>query len=94
MAEVGNRNGKVSIKLNIVRYYNSRISGIDLNNQMLQYNSVLRKTIRQLKKIVFPICKMYIYSAILIFHQMKIQKLKVENSEKSLLKFVIKCPMS
>ncbi|KAK9703402.1 Transposase IS4 [Popillia japonica] len=58
MVEVSNRNGKVSMKPNIIRDYNKGMSGVDRSDQMLSYYTSLmlsyytslRKTIRWPKK--------------------------------------------
>ena len=43
---VSNRRGKEKMKPNIVKDYNEAMSGIDRSDQMLSYNSALRKTLR------------------------------------------------
>ena len=51
MVSVSNRRGKEKMKPNIVKDYNEAMSGIDRSNQMLSYNSALRKTLRWYKKV-------------------------------------------
>ena len=46
MGDITNRNGKTKKKPISVRDYNNGMSGIDRSDQMLSYNSALRKTIR------------------------------------------------
>lgn len=69
MVEVPNRNGKLTIKPNIVRDYNKGMSGIDRSDQMLSYYSALRKTIRWPKKIVLHIVELYIHNAYILYRQ-------------------------
>ena len=50
MEEVRNRNGKVSVKPNIVIDYNGKMHGVDKSDQIKSYYSALRTTIRWPKK--------------------------------------------
>lgn len=76
MGEVRNRNGKVSIKPNIIKDYNAGMSGIDQSDQMLSYYNALRKTIRWPKKIVLHILEIYIHNAHLLFRKSTRSKIK------------------
>lgn len=46
LVNVSNRNGKVSLKPNVVADYNLGMSGVDRGDQMISYYSCLRKTLR------------------------------------------------
>ena len=63
MEEVRNRNGKVSVKPNIVIDYNNGMSGVDRSDQMLSYYSALRKTIRWPKKVALHLFEGMIHNA-------------------------------
>lgn len=67
MVEVRHRNGKKSLKPNIISDYNNGMSGVDRSDQMLSYYSALRKTIRWPKKVVIHIFEMYIHNAYILF---------------------------
>lgn len=77
MVEVSNRNGKISMKPNIIRDYNNGMSGIDRSDQMLSYYSSLRKTIRWPKKISLHIIEIYIHNAHRIFQKITSSKIKL-----------------
>lgn len=78
--EVQNRNGRLSIKPNIIKDYNDGMSGIDRSDQMLSYYSALRKTIRWPKKLALHIMEIYIHNAHLLYR-------KAANSDIRALKF-------
>lgn len=80
MVEVSNRNGKLSMKPNIIRDYNLNMSGIDRADQMLSYYTSLRKTIRWPKKVALHIMEIYIHNAIVLFQ-------KTTSSQIKLMKF-------
>ena len=67
MEEVRNRNGKVSVKPNIVIDYNNGMSGVDRSDQMLSYYSALRKTIRWPKKVAFHLFEGMIHNAHILY---------------------------
>ncbi|XP_031358920.1 piggyBac transposable element-derived protein 4-like [Photinus pyralis] len=67
MELVRNRNGKTSLKPNIVSDYNNGMSGVDRSDQMLSYYSALRKTIRWHKKVALHIFEIYIHNAYIIY---------------------------
>ena len=46
MVPVTNRRGEEKMKPNLIGDYNANMSGVDRSDQMLSYNSALRKTIR------------------------------------------------
>lgn len=77
MVEVPNRNGKISMKPNIIRDYNNGMSGIDRSDQMLSYYSSLRKTIRWPKKVSLHIIEIYIHNAHKIFQKVTSSKIKL-----------------
>lgn len=79
MVEVANRNGKISMKPNIIRDYNNGMSGIDRSDQMLSYYSSLRKTIRWPKKVSLHIIEIYIHNAHKIFQKVTSSKIKLIN---------------
>lgn len=80
MVEVCNRNGKISMKPNIIRDYNNGMSGIDRSDQMLSYYSSLRKSIRWSKKVSLHVIEIYIHNAHKMFQ-------KVTSSNVKLIKF-------
>ena len=63
MKDETNRNGKVTVKPNIVIDYNKGMSDVDRSDQMLSYYSALRKTIRWLKKVAFQLFEAMIHNA-------------------------------
>lgn len=77
MVEVSNRNGKLSMKPNIIRDYNKGMSGIDRSDQMLSYYTSLRKTIRWPKKVSLHIIEIYIHNAHKIFQKVTSSKIKL-----------------
>ncbi|XP_030747681.1 piggyBac transposable element-derived protein 4-like [Sitophilus oryzae] len=76
MVQVRNKNGKVSMKPNIIKDYNAGMSGIDQSDQMLSYYSALRKTIRWPKKIALHILELYIHNTYLLFRKSTGSKIK------------------
>ncbi|GBP76369.1 PiggyBac transposable element-derived protein 4 [Eumeta japonica] len=81
LVNVRNRNGKVSLKPNIVADYNLGMSGIDRGDQMVSYCSCLRKTLRWHKKLALHIFEVYLQNA----H--RLLRLKDRASKIRLLKF-------
>lgn len=81
LANVRNRNGKVSLKPNIVADYNLGMSGVDRGDQMVSYYSCLRKTLRWHKKLALHIFEVYVQNA----H--RLLRLKDRTSKIRLLKF-------
>ncbi|GBP66763.1 PiggyBac transposable element-derived protein 4 [Eumeta japonica] len=81
LVNVRNRNGKVSLKPNIVADYNLGMSGIDRGDQMVSYYSCLRKTLRWHKKLALHIFEVYLQNA----H--RLLRLKDRASKIRLLKF-------
>ena len=69
LVEVRNRNGKVTMKPNIVRDYNAGMSEVDRSDQMLSYYSALRKTICWPKKVALNLFEMMIHNACLLYCQ-------------------------
>ncbi|XP_069363497.1 piggyBac transposable element-derived protein 4-like [Maniola hyperantus] len=81
LVNVRNRNGKVSLKPNIVADYNIGMSGVDRGDQMVSYYSCLRKTLRWQKKLALHIFEVYVQNA----H--RLLRLKDRTSKIRLLKF-------
>lgn len=77
MVEVPNRNGRISMKPNIIRDYNNGMSGIDRADQMISYYSSLRKTIRWHKKVSLHIIEIYIQNAHRIYQKVTSSKIKL-----------------
>lgn len=77
MVKVSNRNGKLSMKPNIIRDYNQGMSGIDRSDQMLSYYTALRKIIRWHKKVALHIIEIYIHNAHKIFQRATSSKIKL-----------------
>jgi hypothetical protein len=69
MVPVTNRHGVEKIKPNIVRDYNSGMSGVDRSDQMLSYYSALRKTIRWYKKIGLHVLEMALHNASIMYNE-------------------------
>lgn len=69
LVPVSNKNGRVSMKPNVVRDYNNGMSGIDLSDQMLSYYSALRKTLFWYKKLAIHIFEIFIHNACMIYNQ-------------------------
>lgn len=69
LVPVSNKNGRVSMKPNVVRDYNNGMSGIDLSDQMLSYYSALRKTLFWYKKLAIHVFEIYIHNACMIYNQ-------------------------
>ena len=67
MVEVANRNGRISIKPNIVRDYTKGMAGVDRSDQMLSYYSAMRKTLRWYKKIAVHIIEMAVHNAYILY---------------------------
>lgn len=63
LVRVRNKNGKISLKPNIVADYNLGMSGVDRGDQMVSYYSCLRKTFRWHKKLGLHVFEVYIQNA-------------------------------
>ena len=60
MVDTTIRLGEVKAKPNLVRDYNQGMSDIDRSDQILCYNSALRKTIRWYKKVGVHFIEMFL----------------------------------
>ena len=67
MVSVSNRRGKEKMKPNIVKDYNEAMSGIERSDQMLSYNSALRKTLRWYKKVGVHKFKIFLTNAFYLY---------------------------
>lgn len=81
LVETTNRRGQMKIKPNIVKDYNLGMSGIDFSDQMLSYNSSLRKTKRWYKKMGVHFFELYLHNAFQLFSETK-------RYEKNKMKFI------
>lgn len=81
LVRVRNKNGRISLKPNIVADYNLGMSGVDRGDQMVSYYSCLRKTLRWHKKLGLHIFEVYIQNA----H--RILRLQDRTSKMRLLQF-------
>ena len=74
MVSVSNRRGKEKMKPNIVKDYNEAMSGIDRSDQMLSYNSALRKTLRWYKKVGVHMFEIFLTNAFYLYKTYVSQK--------------------
>ena len=71
MVEVKNRRGQMKIKPNIIADYNQGMSGIDFSDQMLSYNTSLRKTKRWYKKMGVHFFVIFLHNSFRLFLESK-----------------------
>ena len=81
MVESANRNGKLKFKPNIVKDYNDGMSGVDRADQMMSYNSVMRKSSRWNKKVGIHIMEMMVHNAHFLFKSNQVAKYKMTCTE-------------
>ena len=67
MIQAPNRNGKMKIKPNIVRDYNDGMSGVDRSDQMMSYNSAMKKSLRWNKKVGTHLLEMMVHNSHYLF---------------------------
>ena len=72
MAPTKNRRGDVRMKPNTMRDYNQYMSGIDHSDQMLSYNTSLRKTLRWYK-VGVHIIEIFLYNSHFLYNKSKSQ---------------------
>ncbi|CAK1582148.1 unnamed protein product [Parnassius mnemosyne] len=75
MVEVASKRGQVLLKPSAIVHYNSFMSGVDLQDQMLAYYPCQRKTLRWYKKLFVHILQMSLSNAFYLFN-------KYSNSDK------------
>ena len=90
MVETRNRNGVTAQKPNIVRDYNTHMSGIDLSDQMMSYYSSLRKTIRWYKKLAIHILTMGLHNAHILPNRQATKKLRFLEFREAIIKDLLK----
>lgn len=89
LIDVANRNGKISIKPNIIRDYNLGMGGIDRADQMMSYYSSLRKTIRWYKKLGIHFIEVFIQNAYWIYlTQQNVAKMSLLSFRESIVKYL------
>ncbi|CAK1592605.1 unnamed protein product [Parnassius mnemosyne] len=71
MMEVTNKRGTVLVKPSAIIHYNSFMSGVDLQDQMLSYYPCERKTMRWYKKIFFHTLQMSLSNAFHLYEYNK-----------------------
>ena len=69
MVQVKNKNGKISIKPDIIRDYTLGMAGIDRSDQRMSYYSFLRKTVRWYKKIALHYFEIFLQNAFMFYNQ-------------------------
>jgi hypothetical protein len=69
MLEVTNKRGQVLVKPSAIVHYNSFMSGVDLQDQMLSYYPCERKTMRWYKKMFIHTLQMSLSNAFFIYNK-------------------------
>ncbi|CAK9820264.1 PiggyBac transposable element-derived protein 4 [Anthophora plagiata] len=82
MFQVKNKNGKISIKPDIIRDYTLGMAGIDHSDQRMSYYSFLRKTVRGYKKIALHYFEIFLQNAFMFYDQRN-----QENKKMKMLQF-------
>ena len=89
MVHVTNRNGKSRLKLNIVRDYNMGMSGVDCSDQMMSYNTALRRTVRWNKKVGIHLLEMMMNNAHYLFKSQSKIKLQITEFKQYVVEWLI-----
>ena len=89
MVVVSNKNGKMKKKPNIVRDYNDGMSGVDRSDQMLSYNTALKKSLRWNKKVGIHIMEMLLHNAHYLFRKSTKTKMSITDFKEHAIRWLI-----
>ena len=89
MVEVKNKHGRLKMKPDVVRDYNQGMSGVDRSDQMLSYNTALKRSLRWNKKVGIHILEMLLHNAHYLYKLQSKNKLQITEFKQQIIQWLI-----